>query len=123
MDNKGSFVSEFRNDDHSLDNEPRNPSGLDSPDSPAIIRLATTSSTSPGLVQRLIAVAKDNYKSVFITIIIVLVILLESTLDNALFNCPCSTKGQNITYAVIFVVWPSVTLLILGNIFFRIIRK
>ena len=102
-----------------MDNEPRR----DSPDSPAIIRLAATSSASPGLVQRLIAVAKDNYKSVFIAIIIVLVILLESTLDNALFNCPCSTKGQNIAYAVIFVVWPSVTLLILGNVFFRIIRK
>ena len=110
---------EIRNAERSVDNLPGTPSGRDSPDFPAVW-LATSSSTSPGLVQRLIAVAKDNYKTAFITIIIVLIILLETTLDNALFKCPCSTKGQNIAYAVIFVVWPSVTLLILGNIFFGI---
>ena len=107
---------EIGNAEHSLDIEPGTPTGRDSPDSPAAW-LAAGSSTSPGLVQRLVAVAKDNYKTAFITIVIVLIILLETTLNNALFKCPCSTKGQNIVYAVIFVVWPSVTLLILGNIF------
>ena len=122
-----SLVPEIRNLHpaffHRFDNEPRTPLTPDSPDIPpaAAFKQVASSSTSPGLVERLIGVAKDNYRSVFITIIIVLVVLLETALDNALFNCPCSTKGQNIGYAVIFVVGPSMTLLIVGKISCRII--
>ena len=119
-----SLVPEIRNLHpaffHSFDNhhEPRSPSTPDSPDIPPTIafKRVASSSTSPGLVERLIGVAKDNYRSVFLTIIIVLVVLLETALDNALFNCPCSTKGENTGYSVIFVAGPSITLLILGKI-------
>ena len=98
---------------HSFHND--KPSHRDSTDLPIILDRSTHS--VPGVLERIAGVAKDNYRSLFVTIIIVLVILLETALDNALFVCPCTTRGTNIGYSVIFITGPSFTLLIIGEKF------
>ena len=58
---------------------------------------------------------QDNVKSLVATAVIVVVILLESAVDNALFECPCRTQKENVGYAVLFILAPSLTLFIVGE--------
>ena len=112
-----SLVPEIRNFHplwfHSFHNEPRHPSPRDSTD--LLFNTDRSPKSPPGFAERISAIAKDNCRSVFITIVVVLVILLETALDNGLFKCPCTSRGTNIGYSVIFVIGPAATLLIIGK--------